>query len=72
MEAMAQGYDLLLEKPMAQTEQERLNLLKAVDAHDEALLSSSLAASVESHVMGFACERSRSEALKVEGIKVEG
>ena len=35
------------------------DFLKAVDAHDESLLSSSLAASVESHVMGFACERSR-------------
>ena len=35
------------------------DFLRAVDAHDEAMLSSSLAASVESHVMGFACERSR-------------
>ena len=35
------------------------DFLKAVDAHDETMLSSSLAASVESHVMGFACERSR-------------
>ena len=41
------------------------DFLKAVDAHDESLLSSSLAASVESHVMGFACERSRLSGTKV-------
>ena len=35
------------------------DFIRAVDAHDEKLLSSSLAASVESHVMGFACEKSR-------------
>ena len=40
------------------------DFLRAVDAHDEALLSSSLAASVESHVMGFACERSRFSGRK--------
>ena len=40
------------------------DFLKAVDAHDESLLSSSLAASVESHVMGFACERSRFSGRK--------
>lgn len=40
------------------------DFLKAVDAHDESMLSSSLAASVESHVMGFACERSRLSGRK--------
>ena len=40
------------------------DFLMAVDRHDESLLSSSLAASVESHVMGFACERSRFSGRK--------
>ena len=35
------------------------DFLQAVDTRDFSLLSSSLEASVESHVMGFACERSR-------------
>lgn len=35
------------------------DFLQAVDTRDFSLLSSSLDASVESHVMGFACERSR-------------
>ena len=42
------------------------DFLRAVDKHDEALLSSSLAASVESHVMGFACERSRLSGAKAQ------
>lgn len=41
------------------------DFLLAVDKHDESLLSSSLAASVESHVMGFACEKSRLTGAKV-------
>ena len=40
------------------------DFLMAVDKHDESLLSSSLAASVESHVMGFACEKSRLAGTK--------
>ena len=40
------------------------DFLMAVDRHDESLLSSSLAASVESHVMGFACEKSRLSGTK--------
>ena len=35
------------------------DVLEAFDTRDESKLSSSLAASVESHVMGFACEKSR-------------
>ena len=35
------------------------DFLQAVDTRDFSLLSSSLEASVESHLMGFACERSR-------------
>ena len=35
------------------------DFLQAVDTRDFSLLSSSLEASVESHIMGFACERSR-------------
>ena len=42
------------------------DFLMAVDKHDESLLSSSLAASVESHVMGFACEKSRLTGAKAE------
>lgn len=40
------------------------DFLKAVDRHDESALTSSLAASVESHVMGFACEKSRLAGTK--------
>lgn len=40
------------------------DFLKAVDTHDESALSSSLAASVESHVIGFACEKSRLSGTK--------
>ena len=40
------------------------DFLKAVDTRDFSLLSSSIEASVESHVMGFACERSRLRAVK--------
>ena len=40
------------------------DFLTAVDRHDESLLSSSLVASVESHVMGFACEKSRLSGTK--------
>ena len=40
------------------------DFLMAVDKHDESLLSSTLAASVESHVMGFACEKSRLSGAK--------
>ena len=35
------------------------DLLRAVDARDASFLSSDLATSVESHLMAFACERSR-------------
>ena len=35
------------------------DFLEAVDTRDFSKLSSSLDASVDSHVMGFACERSR-------------
>ena len=41
------------------------DFLMAVDKHDEKLLTSSLAASVDSHVIGFACEKSRLEGVKV-------
>ena len=41
------------------------DFMLAVDKRDESLLSSSLAASVESHVMGFACEKSRLGSEKV-------
>ena len=41
------------------------DLLRAVDARDPALLSSDLAASVESHLMAFACEESRLKGTKV-------
>ena len=41
------------------------DLLEAVDAQDESKLSSTVRASVESHVMGFACEKSRLEGRKV-------
>ena len=40
------------------------DVLEAVDAQDSSKLSSSLDASVESHVMGFACERSRLAGTK--------
>lgn len=40
------------------------DFLKAVDKRDHSLLSSSLAASVESHIMGFACEKSRLSGAK--------
>ena len=42
------------------------DFLEAVDTRDFAKLSSSLDASVESHVMGFACERSRLNGTKEE------
>ena len=42
------------------------DFLMAVDRRDPSLLSSSLAASVESHVMGFACEKSRLTGQKVD------
>ena len=41
------------------------DLLEAVDTRDPAKLSSSVAASVESHIMGFACEKSRLTGEKV-------
>ncbi len=41
------------------------DFLRAVDKRDESMLTSSLAASVESHVMGFACEKSRLAGGKV-------
>ena len=41
------------------------DFLMAVDKHDESLLTSSLAASVDSHVIGYACEKSRLEGIKV-------
>ena len=41
------------------------DFLMAVDKRDEKLLTSSLAASVDSHVIGFACEKSRLEGVKV-------
>ncbi len=41
------------------------DFLLAVDKRDEKLLTSSLAASVDSHVIGFACEKSRLEGVKV-------
>lgn len=40
------------------------DFLTAVDKRDESLLTSSLAASVESHIMGFACEKSRLSGVK--------
>ncbi|MCR5414516.1 MAG: Gfo/Idh/MocA family oxidoreductase [Kiritimatiellae bacterium] len=40
------------------------DFLRAVDTRDFSLLSSSIEASVESHVMGFACERSRLSGTK--------
>ena len=46
------------------------DFLQAVDTRDFSLLSSSLEASVESHVMGFACERSRLGGAK-ERVAVE-
>ena len=42
------------------------DFLRAVDTRDFSMLSSSIEASVESHVMGFACERSRLGGMKVE------
>ncbi len=42
------------------------DFLEAVDARDESKLSSTVRASVESHVMGFACEKSRLTHQKVD------
>ena len=42
------------------------DFLKAVDTRDFSLLSSNLQVSVESHLMGFACERSRLNGQMVE------
>ena len=39
------------------------DFLQAVDTRDFSLLSSSLEASVESHIMGFACEKSRKSGV---------
>ncbi len=41
-------------------------LLAAVDARNPALLTSTLEASIESHLIGFACEESRLTGRKVE------
>lgn len=42
------------------------DFLEAVSAHDESLLTSSIDASIESHVMGFRAEKSRLSRKKVE------
>ena len=41
------------------------DFLEAADAHDVSLLSSNIDASIESHLMGFAAERSRLQGRKV-------
>ena len=41
------------------------DFLMAVDKHDPSLLTSSLEASVESHLIGFACEESRLTGKKI-------
>ena len=41
------------------------DFLTAVDRRDPSLLTSSLEASVESHLIGFACEESRRMGKKV-------
>ena len=45
------------------TEYDGRAFLQAVDTRDFSLLSSSLEASVESHIMGFACEKSRKSGV---------
>ena len=42
------------------------DFLEAVDSHDESRLTSTIDASVESHVMGFRAEKSRLSSKKVE------
>ena len=41
------------------------DFLRAVSAHDESLLSSTIDVSIESHVMGFMAEKSRKSMKKV-------